>query len=129
MVKLGVLGSTRGTDLQAIIDAIHQNELDAEIKVVISNKEDAYILERARKANIPAVYISQKEKSREEFDREIMNVLEEKKVVTCFLESDGEILILRRSEQVVGISYDSVEKLKTFAQAQSVEFPLLSVTA
>ena len=39
MIKLGVLGSTKGTDLQAIIDSIEKKELIAKIAVVISNKE------------------------------------------------------------------------------------------
>ena len=47
MIKVGVLGSTKGTDLQAIINSIDKKELNAEIAVVISNKEDSYILERA----------------------------------------------------------------------------------
>ena len=48
MIRLGVLGSTKGTDLQAILDAIQNDALDAEVAVVISNRENAYILERAR---------------------------------------------------------------------------------
>jgi len=44
VIKLGVLGSTRGTDLQAIINSINKKELRAEIAVVISNKKESYIL-------------------------------------------------------------------------------------
>ncbi len=81
MLNVAVLGSTRGTDLQAIIDAIESGKLkDVKISVVISNKEDAYILERARKHNLEAVFIGHKEKTREEFDREVMKVLDEKKI-------------------------------------------------
>ncbi len=80
MIRIGVLGSTRGTDLQAIIDAINSGMLKANIAVVISNKEDAYILERARKHNIEAVFINPKDKTREEFDREVMKILDEKNV-------------------------------------------------
>ncbi len=78
-IKLAVLGSTRGSDLQYIIDAIENGTLDASIEVVISNKEQAYILERARQHNLEAVYIPQKE-TREEFDREVMKILDEKNV-------------------------------------------------
>ena len=74
------MGSTRGTDLQAIIDAIKNKKLDASIEIVISNKADAYILERARNYKIPALFIEQKGKTREEFDREVMKVLDEKNV-------------------------------------------------
>jgi len=71
MIRLGVLGSTNGTDLQAIIDAISNKILDAKISLVISNRKNAYILERAHKHNIPKIFISHKEKDRHSFDREI----------------------------------------------------------
>ena len=48
MVNIGVLASGRGSNLQAIIDAIEQDKLQAVIKVVISDVADAYALERAR---------------------------------------------------------------------------------
>jgi phosphoribosylglycinamide formyltransferase-1 len=67
MLKLGVLGSTKGTDLQAIIDAIEQGTLNAEINMVISNIQNAYILERANKHKIPNKFISDKNIDRDEF--------------------------------------------------------------
>jgi len=76
MIKIGVLGSTKGTDLQAVINSIDKNELSAEIAVIISNKEKSYILKRGRNHNIPSIFISHKSKSREEFDREISAVLD-----------------------------------------------------
>jgi len=79
--NIAVLGSTHGTDLQAIIDAIKNGELEeADLKIVISNKEDAYILERAKQAGIPTMFIPAKDKIREEFDQEVMKVLEENKI-------------------------------------------------
>ena len=75
-MNIGVLGSTRGTDLQGVIDAIGSKQLSSKISVVISNKEDAYILERAKKHNIEAVFIDSKGKEREEFDREVNSTLE-----------------------------------------------------
>ena len=75
MIRVGVLGSTKGTDLQAIINSIDKKELNAEISVVISNKEDSYILERAKNNSIANVFISHKNKSREVFDQEITKVL------------------------------------------------------
>ena len=56
-MRIGVLISGSGTNLQAIIDASAEGRLDADVAVVISNLEDAYGLERARKANVPAVWI------------------------------------------------------------------------
>ena len=75
-MNIGVLGSTRGTDLQGVIDAIGSKQLSSKISVVISNKEDAYILERAKKHNIEAVFIDSKGKERGEFDREVNSTLE-----------------------------------------------------
>ena len=71
MIKLGVIGSTNGTDLQAILDAIGSGELNAKVSVVISNSKGAYILERAQNHSLPAFFISHKGKPREEFDAEI----------------------------------------------------------
>ena len=56
MINLGVLGSTNGTDLQSILDAIGAGKLDAKVSVVISNRENSYILERAKKHNTPVSY-------------------------------------------------------------------------
>ncbi len=59
-LNIAVLGSTRGTDLQAIIDAIESGELDAEIAIVASDKKDAFILERAKKHGIETLFIDYK---------------------------------------------------------------------
>ena len=75
MIRLGVLGSTKGTDLQAILDAIQNHVLDAEVVVVVSNRKKSFILERARNCKIPDVFVSQKGKTRDEFDREITTIL------------------------------------------------------
>ena len=79
-LKLGVLGSTKGTDLQAILDAISSGELDAEISIVLSNRKKAYILDRAENHNVPALFMSQKDKTREEFDSEMTTILIKHKV-------------------------------------------------
>lgn len=57
MVKLAVLVSGGGTNLQAIIDAIANDKLNACISVVISDKKDAFALKRAEKSNIPTYHI------------------------------------------------------------------------
>ena len=77
MIQLGVIGSTNGTDLQAVLDGIASGELDAEVSMVLSNRESAYILERARNHNVSTVFISHKGKAREEFDGEMTTVLKE----------------------------------------------------
>ncbi len=69
-IKLGVLVSGRGSNLQAIIDNIEQGRLPAQIVVVISDQPHAYSLERARKHNIPAISIGAKgyKNNRDEYD-------------------------------------------------------------
>lgn len=69
-LKVAVLVSGRGSNLQAIIDASQQPDYPAEIVLVFSNKADAYGLERAQKANIPTATIPHRDfDSREAFDK------------------------------------------------------------
>ena len=71
MLKVGVLVSGGGTNLQAILDAIDCGKItNAEVSLVISNNPKAYALERAKNHNIEAVCISPKQfENREEFHR------------------------------------------------------------
>lgn len=55
MVKISVLISGGGTNLQAVIDGCENKSINGEVRVVISNKENAYGLERARNHNIKAI--------------------------------------------------------------------------
>ncbi len=74
--RLGVLISGRGSNLQALIDAIADGRLDAQIAVVIANDPAAGGLERARKAGIEAIAISHHGwPSRDDFDRAIAREL------------------------------------------------------
>lgn len=85
-VKLGVLISGTGTNLQAIIDAIDRGELSADIRIVISNRPGAQGLERARRHGIPARVIEHRRfASREDFDRALAEALNERGVdlVAC----------------------------------------------
>lgn len=56
-LKMGVLISGSGTNLQVIMDACAAGEIDGEVVAVISSHAEAYGLERARKAGVPAVYL------------------------------------------------------------------------
>lgn len=76
-IKLAVLGSTKGTDLQAIIDATENKKLEAEIVLVASNKQDAFILERAKKHGIETLFLDKKNFStRGEFDKALAKEIE-----------------------------------------------------
>ena len=56
-LKLGVLGSGSGSNMQSIVDAIDRGGLDAEIRLVLADVPDARILDRARRHDIPAQYL------------------------------------------------------------------------
>ena len=71
--RLGVLISGRGSNLQAIIDAIGDGRLDAEIAVVVSNRADATGLERARNAGIEAICLDHRGfAGRADYDRAVV---------------------------------------------------------
>lgn len=78
MLKLAVLVSGGGTNLQAIIDSIADGRItNAKIEVVISNNKKAYALTRAEKAGIPAVCVSPKDyENREKFNDALLAALE-----------------------------------------------------
>ncbi|WXG41814.1 MAG: phosphoribosylglycinamide formyltransferase [Candidatus Freyarchaeum deiterrae] len=88
-MNIGVLVSGRGTNLQAIIDAVESGYIKAKISVVISSREDALALQRARDYGIEAVFIDpqdfwkdkeHREEKRVEYDKKIIAELERRKV-------------------------------------------------
>ena len=89
-LRVAVLVSGRGSNLQAIIDAIESRVLQAEIVAVISNKKEAVALERARKHGLPDVFVDPKPfvgrpDSREAYDRALLEVLEKRQVELVLL--------------------------------------------
>lgn len=87
MLKLAVLVSGGGTNLQSIIDSIADGRItNAEIKVVISNNKNAYALERAAKAEIPAKALSPKDfTGREAFNDALLQAL---------IDSEADLVVL-----------------------------------
>ena len=77
MVKIGVLISGGGTNLQAVIDGCENKSINGEVKVVISNKEEAYGLERARNHKITAIC--------EKDENKIIEILKENEVELVIL--------------------------------------------
>ena len=76
LLKLGVLISGNGSNLQSIIDHIEKGSLKAIIKIVISNNPEAYGITRAKKHGIPIVVLENGDfKSKEEFDLELVRIL------------------------------------------------------
>ncbi len=79
MLKIAVLVSGGGTNLQAIMDAMDSGKItDTEIVAVISNNANAFALERAKSKNIPALLVSPKDyESRELFNEALLATLQE----------------------------------------------------
>ena len=79
-LRVAVLASGRGSNLQAIIDAVESGQIHARIVAVISNTKDAVALERARKHGLPDVFVDPKPfvgqpDSREAYDRALLEIL------------------------------------------------------
>ncbi|RUM29959.1 MAG: phosphoribosylglycinamide formyltransferase [Aquifex sp.] len=81
MLKIGVLVSGRGSNLQAIIDSIESGKLNASIEVVISDNPKAYALERCKKHRVDYQIIEMKNSpSRRDFEEKIAEILKSKNV-------------------------------------------------
>ena len=84
--RIGVLISGRGSNLQAILDAVADGRLEAEIAIVISNKADAAGLDRARRAGIESLHLSHRDyDSRETFDLAVVAELKKRDVALVCL--------------------------------------------
>ncbi len=75
-IRVAVLVSGSGTNLQSIIDAAEAGKIDARVVLVFSNKRDAQALERARKHRIPAEVLEAGSLAREEFDRQAIQIID-----------------------------------------------------
>jgi len=106
--RLGVLISGRGSNLQALIDAIAAGRLDATIAVVISNRADAAGLDRARAAGIETVTLSHRGfPTRDDYDRALVKELQARNVgLVClagFMRLVGAPLIDAFPNQILNI--------------------------
>jgi phosphoribosylglycinamide formyltransferase 1 len=86
--RIAVLISGRGSNLQALLDAIEDGRLHAELRVVISNIADAQGLERAKNSNVETLVLDHRDKSRfptrEDYDRALVDELRKREVeVVC----------------------------------------------
>jgi len=82
-LRIGVLGSGKGSNCQAILEACDRGEIAGRVVIVISDNSDAYILERARQRNIPAKYVEPsrfKTKLEPELEQQIVTMLQAEKV-------------------------------------------------
>lgn len=128
MLNLGVLVSGRGSNLQAIIDAIESGKIPARISLVISDKDQAYALERCKRHGIESLVIKRKDfPSKEEFELRIAEELKAKGVELVVLAGFMRVLsgtFLRHfPDRVVNIHPSLIPAFQGLhAQRQAVEF-------
>lgn len=79
-LEFAVMGSTRGSSLIPILEARKRGEFDSKLRVIVSNKKDSGILEKARQNGIEDLWIPVKGRDRENYDREVSEVLKERGV-------------------------------------------------
>lgn len=89
-LRVAVLASGRGSNLQAIVDAIEAGQVQAQIVAVVSNKKDAVALERARKHGLTDIFVDPKPfagrpDSREAYDRSLLGKLQQHEVELVLL--------------------------------------------
>ncbi len=80
-IKLGIMASGSGSNFEVIAREIHQRKLNAQIQVLIYNKPQAKVKDRAKNWNIPAILLNHKEyQDREKFDAKIVEILKQNQV-------------------------------------------------
>ena len=109
MLKVGVMGSGGGTNLQAILDAVDAGKIrNASIEVVVSNNPGAYALERAKNHGIPAVCLSPKDfESREAFNEAFLAKVDEYDldliVLAGFLVKIPEAMVEKYEHRIINV--------------------------
>jgi len=128
MVKIGVLVSGRGSNLQAIIDAIKEGRLEAEIPLVISDKREAYALERSRREGIKSMVLERKDYStKNEFESALAGALKEEGVdlvvLAGFMRILGKTFLREFPRRVINIHPSLIPAFQGLeAQRRAVEF-------
>ncbi|MCH3915007.1 MAG: phosphoribosylglycinamide formyltransferase [Acidaminococcaceae bacterium] len=126
--RIGVLVSGRGSNLQAIMDKIAAENLPIEVAVVVSDKADAFALERAAQAGIPGKAVVRKNySSKEEFENTIDGILREHNVELVVLAGFMRILtgnfIAKWRHKVINIHPALLPSFKGLdAQGQALEY-------
>jgi phosphoribosylglycinamide formyltransferase-1 len=95
-LQVGVLGSTRGTALQGVLDAIAAGTLDVKLRLVLSDRATAPILDRARLYKAPALFLDPTGLSRELYDE---------RVTAAFREAGVELVLLVGYMRIVSIGF------------------------
>lgn len=107
-MRVAVLASGRGSNFQSIIDASMKHKLpNCKIELLIVNKKEAYAVEIAKKYNIEHKFIESKGKKREDFDRQMLKVLSERKiniiVLAGFMRILSKTFVMKYKNRIINI--------------------------
>ncbi len=128
-VKISVLVSGRGTNLQSVIDAIESGEIkNAEIACVISDKAEAFALKRAEKHGIAGIFVNPADfSSRAEYDEKLLEILKEKEtdlvLLAGYLRIISDSVINEYKNRIINIHPSLLPSFKGLnAQKQAVDY-------
>ena len=128
MLNIAVFASGRGTNFQSIIDAVKNGEIAAEIKVLISDNQDAGALKRAEREDVENIHIDPDHfENSEKYEKEIIKILEAAGVELVVLAGYMRILspyfVKRYKNKVINIHPSLLPAFKGLdAQKQAVEY-------
>jgi phosphoribosylglycinamide formyltransferase, formyltetrahydrofolate-dependent len=127
-IKISVLVSGRGTNLQSVIDAIENGEIkNAEIVGVISDKEEAYALKRAENHGIEGIYVNPKAYDRQAYDDALLKILKEKEtdlvLLAGYLRIISDSLVNAYKNRIINIHPSLLPSFKGLnAQKQALDY-------
>ncbi|MDP3279336.1 MAG: phosphoribosylglycinamide formyltransferase [Deltaproteobacteria bacterium] len=127
-LRIAALVSGSGSNLQAILDACAQGRIDGEVVLVLSNRTDAFALERARRAGVPTEVLDHKNfASREAFDSEIVDRLRTVRadtvVLAGFMRIVTPVLLSAFTDRVINVHPSLLPSFAgTHAQAQALAY-------
>ena len=127
-LRLAVLASGRGSNFLAILEAIQQGKLSAQIKVLISDKPDALALQKAEEAGIPHIFIDPRlYPDRQSYESEIVKELKSKEidlvVLAGYMRLVGKVLLHSYPHRILNIHPALLPSFTGLhAQRQAVEY-------
>ncbi len=128
MLNIAVFASGRGTNFQSIIDAVKTGDIEAEIKILISDNQDAGALKRAEREDIENIFINPSHfESKEDYEEELINILEgvntDLVVLAGYMRILSPFFVSKFKNKIVNIHPSLLPAFKGLeAQKQAVEY-------
>lgn len=128
MLNIAVFASGRGTNFQSIIDAVKAGEIEAKIRILISDNQDAGALKRAEREDIENIFINPSHfESKEDYEEELINILEgvntDLVVLAGYMRILSPFFVSKFKNKIVNIHPSLLPAFKGLeAQKQAVEY-------